>query len=89
MQSNSMSSLSESLSLHSGTPGRPDVAPGPAEGSAPGAVVAALSGEGEAGCAGLTFRHVLVPLDGSPLAECALPWAVAVAQALEIGRAHV
>jgi nucleotide-binding universal stress UspA family protein len=28
------------------------------------------------------IHHVLVPLDGSPLAECALPWAVAVAQAL-------
>jgi len=40
------------------------------------------SGEGDAGCAGLTIRHVLVPLDGSSLAECALPWAVAVAQAL-------
>ena len=26
------------------------------------------------------IHHVLVPLDGSPLAECALPWAVAVAQ---------
>jgi nucleotide-binding universal stress UspA family protein len=48
----------------------------------PGAVVGPLSGEGEAGWAGLTIRHVLVPLDGSPLAECALPWAVAVAQAL-------
>ncbi|MBI2207666.1 MAG: universal stress protein [Candidatus Rokubacteria bacterium] len=34
------------------------------------------------GCAGLGIRHVLVPLDGSTLAECALPWAVAVAQAL-------
>ena len=37
--------------------------------------------EGDTGCAGLTIRHVLVPLDGSPLAECTLPWAVAVAQA--------
>ena len=35
---------------------------------------------GEARCAELTIRHVLVLLDGSPLAECALPWAVAVAQ---------
>jgi nucleotide-binding universal stress UspA family protein len=33
------------------------------------------------GCPGLSLRHVLVPLDGSSLAECALPWAVAVAQA--------
>jgi len=37
--------------------------------------------ESETGCAGLSLRHVLVALDGSPLAECALPWAVAVAQA--------
>jgi len=36
--------------------------------------------EGEGRCAELTIRHVLVLLDGSPLAECALPWAVAVAQ---------
>lgn len=27
------------------------------------------------------FDHVLVPLDGSPLAECVLPHTVAVAQA--------
>ena len=38
------------------------------------------SSEAEARCAELTIRHVLVLLDGSPLAECALPWAVAVAQ---------
>jgi nucleotide-binding universal stress UspA family protein len=31
-------------------------------------------------CPGLTIRHLLLPLDGSALAECALPWAVAVAQ---------
>jgi nucleotide-binding universal stress UspA family protein len=49
---------------------------------APEVAVAPFGGGGEAGCAGLTIRHVLVPLDGSPLAECALPWAVAVAQAL-------
>jgi nucleotide-binding universal stress UspA family protein len=36
----------------------------------------------QAGCAELAIRHVLVPLDGSPVAECALPWAVAVVQAL-------
>ncbi len=36
--------------------------------------------EDEARCAELTIRHVLVLLDGSQLAECALPWAVAVAQ---------
>ena len=34
----------------------------------------------ETECAGLTVRHMLVPLDGSPLAECVLPWAIAVAQ---------
>jgi nucleotide-binding universal stress UspA family protein len=37
--------------------------------------------EGDTGCTGLSLRHVLVPLDGSSLGECALPWAVAVAQA--------
>jgi nucleotide-binding universal stress UspA family protein len=37
--------------------------------------------EDEAQCPELSIRHVLVLLDGSPLAECALPWAVAVAQA--------
>ena len=41
-----------------------------------------MSSEHETACAGLGIRHVLVPLDGSPLAEGALPWAVAVAQAL-------
>lgn len=40
-----------------------------------------LSGD-QPGCAELTIRHVLVALDGSSLAECALPWAVAVARAL-------
>lgn len=49
----------------------------------PDAVVGPSSGDkGDARCPGLTIRHVLVPLDGSPLADCALPWAVAVAQAL-------
>jgi len=41
-----------------------------------------VSGGDRAGCGELTIRHVLVPLDGSPLAECVLPWAVAVVQAL-------
>jgi nucleotide-binding universal stress UspA family protein len=36
--------------------------------------------EDEARCPELAIRHVLVLLDGSQLAECALPWAVAVAQ---------
>lgn len=49
---------------------------------ASGAAVGPLHGTGDAGCAGLTVRHLLVPLDGSSLAECALPWAVAVAQSL-------
>jgi nucleotide-binding universal stress UspA family protein len=47
-----------------------------------GATVGASSREDDAGCPGLAIRHVLVPLDGSVLAECALPWAVALAQAL-------
>ena len=50
--------------------------------SALGTAAGPMSGEHEAGCAGLGIRHVLVPLDGSPLAEGTLPWAVAVAQAL-------
>lgn len=83
MQPNLISSLTESLSRRSGSPKRPDAAPGPAEKSAPGAAVGPLSDEGEAGCPGLTIRHVLIPLDGSALAACALPWAVAVAQALD------
>lgn len=41
-----------------------------------------MTGSDEAGCAGLAIRHVLVPLDGSALSECALPWAVAVAMAV-------
>jgi nucleotide-binding universal stress UspA family protein len=40
------------------------------------------SGGDQAGCAELTIRHVLVALDGSSLAECALPWAVVVVRAL-------
>ncbi len=32
---------------------------------------------------GLAIRHILVPLDGSPLAECVLPYVVAVARATE------
>lgn len=82
MQSNLISSLTESLSCGSGPPKRPDAAPGPAEKSVPGAAVGPLSDDGEAGCPGLTIRHVLIPLDGSALAACALPWAVAVAQVL-------
>ena len=50
--------------------------------SVPGATTGPMTGNPEVGCAGLAIRHVLVPLDGSSLAECALPWAVAVAQAL-------
>ena len=30
-----------------------------------------LSSGDQAGCGELTIRHVLIPLDGSPLAECA------------------
>jgi nucleotide-binding universal stress UspA family protein len=66
MQPNVISSLSESLSRGSGPPNP----------------VGPLSDEGEAGRPELTIRHVLIPLDGSALAACALPWAVAVAQAL-------
>src|SRR3989304_10330248 len=31
---------------------------------------------------GLTISHILVPLDGSPLAECAVPFAALLARAL-------
>lgn len=82
MQPNLISSLTASLSRGSGPPKRMHAAPGPAEQSAPGGAVGPLSDEGEAGGPGLTIRHVLIPLDGSALAACALPWAVAVAQAL-------
>jgi nucleotide-binding universal stress UspA family protein len=54
--------------------------PGPAEGAGPAAAVGPFSGARGLDCPGLTIRHLLVPLDGSPLAECALPWAVALAQ---------
>lgn len=82
MSSNLISRLTESLSRRSGPPKRPDAAPGPAEKSAPGAAIGPLSDEGETGCPGLTIRHMLIPLDGSALSACALPWAVAVAQVL-------
>jgi nucleotide-binding universal stress UspA family protein len=38
--------------------------------------------EGEGECPGLTIRHILVPLDGSAVAECALPFAVALGTVL-------
>ena len=79
MQSDLISGLTGSSARLSGTSNRPDTGPGPAEAPAPAAAAAV-------GCTGLTIRHVLVPLDGSALAECALPWAVAVAQVW--GRAH-
>ena len=50
--------------------------------SVPGPTTGSIAGNHEGGCAGLAIRHVLVPLDGSALAECALPWAVAVAMAV-------
>jgi nucleotide-binding universal stress UspA family protein len=48
--------------------------------SSTSSAVGPSSGEHEIGCPGLTIRHLLVPLDGSPLAECTLPWAVALAR---------
>jgi nucleotide-binding universal stress UspA family protein len=44
-----------------------------------------LSGrtEQQAECLGVAVRHVLVPLDGSALSECALSWAVAVMDAFD------
>jgi len=75
MQSDLISSLTGSSARLSGTSKRPDAAPDPAEASAPGAAAGV-------GCTGFSIRHVLIPLDGSALAECALPWAAAVAQAV-------
>jgi nucleotide-binding universal stress UspA family protein len=46
----------------------------------PAAAVGPFSGARKPECPGLSIRHLLVPLDGSSLAECALPWAVAMAQ---------
>jgi len=34
------------------------------------------------GCPGLTIRHILVPVDGSAVAECALPFAAALGSVL-------
>jgi nucleotide-binding universal stress UspA family protein len=48
----------------------------------PGTTTEPIAGNQEVGCPGFAIRHVLVPLDGSALAECALPWAVAVAMAV-------
>lgn len=82
MQSNKISSFTQSPSRLSGAPEQPGAAAGPTEGTTPAPDVGLSRGEDQAGCGELTIRHALLPLDGSPLAECALPWAVAVAQAL-------
>jgi nucleotide-binding universal stress UspA family protein len=54
------------LSVHPATD-----APSPSTGAHPGSVFAPS-------CPGLTIRHILVPMDGSPLAECTLPFAAAL-----------
>ena len=82
MQSHKISSFTQSPSRVSGATREPGAAAGPTEETAPATGVKSLKGEDRSGCGELVIRHVLVPLDGSPLAECALPWAVAVAQAL-------
>jgi nucleotide-binding universal stress UspA family protein len=79
MQSSKISSFTPSPSRVPAAPGRPGAAR-PVEIASTGAE--SSRSEDQAGCGELTIRHALVPLDGSPLAECALPWAVAVAQAL-------
>jgi len=48
--------------------------------SSTASAVGPSSAESDIGCPGLTIRHLLVPLDGSSLAECTLPWAVALAR---------
>ena len=82
MPSHGISSSTQSRSRLSDSQEQPGAAAGPADETAPTTDVKPLKGEDRAACGELTIRYVLVPLDGSPLAECALPWAVAVAQAL-------
>ena len=82
MQSRKVSNATQSLSRLSGAPRQPGGAEGRTEETVPATGVKSLRGEDQAGCGELTVRHALVPLDGSPLAECALPLAVEVAQAL-------
>ena len=82
MQSHRISSSTQSRSRLPDSQEQPGAAAVPADESAPTTDVKPLKGEDRAACGELTIRYVLVPLDGSPLAECALPWAVAVAQAL-------
>jgi nucleotide-binding universal stress UspA family protein len=81
MQSRKVSSFTPSPSRLSSAP-PPGAAAGPTDASAAATGGGPLTGTEQTGCGELIIRHVLVPLDGSPLAECALPWAVAVAQAL-------
>jgi len=79
MQLHEISSSIQSPSRASGAPRQPGALTGPTDETTG---VKSSRAEDQAGCGEITIRHVLVPLDGSPLAECALPWAVAVAQAL-------
>lgn len=64
-----LSEIAASLARHA-----PSVA---AMASAAGARPASLF---ERPCPGLTIRHILVPMDGSALAECTLPFAAALGQ---------
>jgi hypothetical protein len=82
MQSHELSSFTQSVSRLADATRRPSVAAGLTEETAPTTCEQGVEGRGSGRCGELTIRHVLVPLDGSPLAECALPWAVAVAHTL-------
>ena len=82
MQLNHSPSFALSRSCRSGAPTQTGAAAGPTEETTVATGVRSSSIGDQAGCGELTMRHVLVPLDGSPLAECALPWAAAVAKAL-------
>ena len=66
----------------SGSPRRPSAAPGVPDVTATGATTAPSKVGQQTECGEVGVRHVLVPLDGSALAQGALPWAVAVSRAL-------
>ena len=80
MPSHGISSSTQSRSRLSDSQEQPGAAAGPADETAPTTDVKPLKGEDRAACGELTIRYVLVPLDGSPLAEGALPWAGAGAR---------
>jgi nucleotide-binding universal stress UspA family protein len=78
MESTDIASLSDALSELAASLARPRVANEPIVtpvNAQPGSV-------SERQCPGLTIRQILVPMDGSALAECALPFAAALGHVL-------